>query len=59
MGKPILPQFPATKKNLWGEHFGSEFADLMAQLLIMLPEFRATASDALKAAWFAAVAGAQ
>ena len=42
-----------------GEHFGSEFADFMTQLLIMLPEFRATASDALKAKWFVAAAGAQ
>ena len=59
LGKPILPQFPAKKKKPWGEHFGSELADLMTHLLIMLPEFRATASDALKATWLVAASGAQ
>ena len=54
LGKPILPQFPKP----WGEHFGSEFADLMAQYLTMLPEFRVTASDALKATWLVAASGA-
>ena len=59
LGKPILPQFPANNKKPWGEHFGNEFADLVTQLLIMQPEFRVTASVALKAKWFVASSGAQ
>ena len=59
LGKPVLPQLPAKKKNPWGEHFGSEFADLMTQLFFKLPEFRMTASDALNATWLVAASGAQ
>jgi hypothetical protein len=42
-----------------GEHFGCGFADLMAHLLFILPEFRVTASDALKAVLLVAASGAQ
>ncbi len=54
---------PATaasrNEKAMGEHFGSEFVDLMTQFFIMLPEFRVTASDALKATWLVAAFGAQ
>ena len=59
LGKPILPQFPAKQKKPWGEHFGSEFADLMTHLLTIQPECRVAASDVLKTTWFAAAFGAQ
>ena len=58
LGKPKFQQFPAKKEKPWGEHFGSEFADLVTQLLIKLPEFRVTASDALNATWLVAASGA-
>ena len=58
IGQANFPQFPAKKKKPWGEHFGSEFADLMTQLLIKLPEFRVAASDALNATWLVAASGA-
>ena len=58
LGKLFFSQFPDKKNKPWGEHFGSEFADLMTQLLIKLPEFPVAASDALNATWLAAASGA-
>ena len=58
LGKPMFPQLPAKQKKPWGEHFGSEFADLMTQVLIKWPEFRVAASDALNATWLGAASSA-
>ena len=59
IGQANFPQLLAKKKKPRGEHFGGEFADLMTQLLIKLPEFLVTASDALNATWLVAASGAQ
>ena len=59
LGKPIFHSCQPPQKKPWGEHLGSEFADFMTQLSIMLPGFRVTASGALKATWFAAASGEQ
>ena len=59
LGKTILQQIPTEQKIHGASNSGVSFADLMTQLLFMLPEFRVTASDAFKATWLVAAAGAQ
>ena len=59
LSKPIMPQFSTNIHKPWGQRFGHAFADLITRLLILLPSYRVSASDALKAQWFTAAFGAK